>query len=178
MIDAPGLQLSLERAPRLSASGPLADRVLEFARRLVEQAAAPHAAACHIEVKSAPPEHAGLGSGTQLAMAVAAGLGALAGDPRREPVRWARLLGRGERSAVGTHGFALGGLLVEGGKLEREGVSPLISRTELPAEWRFVLLIDREERGLSGAAERRAFADLPPVPQESTAELRASSCCT
>ena len=59
-------------------------------------------------------------------------------------------MGRGERSAIGTHGFARGGLLVEGGKRAAGSVSRLIARLELPDAWRFVLLIDRERRGLSG----------------------------
>ena len=67
-------------------------------------------------------------------------------------VRLAELVGRGERSAIGTHGFAQGGLLVEGGKAAGESVSPLVSRLELPADWALVLLIDRGQRGLSGAA--------------------------
>jgi beta-RFAP synthase len=171
MIDAPGLALSFEPAARLSAAGPLAERAMEFARRYCEQVAAENAPACHIEIQSAPPEHAGLGTGTQLALAVAAGLDALSTAGTGDPTRWARLMGRGERSAIGTHGFAHGGLLVEGGKLEPAGLSPLVSRIELPEAWRFVLLVDREERGLSGAAERQAFAELPAVPQQATAEL-------
>ncbi len=80
-------------------------------------------------------------------------------------------VGRGERSAIGTHGFARGGLLVEGGKRAADAVSPLVSRIELPEAWRFVLLIDRGLRGLSGPQERSAFAELPQVPAEATARL-------
>jgi beta-RFAP synthase len=171
MIDAPGLTLTIRPADRLSASGSLAERALAFARQFAQRNETPGEPNCHIEIVTAPPDHAGLGTGTQLALAIAAGLDALAGRLDRDAVRWARLMGRGERSAVGTHGFALGGLLVEGGKLQGEAVSPLVSRIELPEAWRFVLLIDRQERGLSGAAERKAFADLPSVPEAATADL-------
>ncbi len=171
MIDAPGLSLTVRSAASLSAAGPLAARALAFARQFAQRSEMPSEPNCHIEIEAAAPDHAGLGSGTQLALAVAAGLDAFAGRDTRDIERWARLMGRGERSAIGTHGFALGGLLVEGGKLTGDAISPLISRIELPAAWRFVLLIDRDERGLSGAAERQAFADLPPVPTAATAEL-------
>ena len=207
MVDAPGLSITFRRADRLSATGPLAERALEFARRFaahwqpadrgrgdaVQSAAWMTAAggepAAHIEIESAPPAHVGMGTGTQLGLAVAAGLarlacaasgtarGRTAGDAPpdrvsdREAVRWARWVGRGERSAIGTHGFARGGLLVEGGKQAAATVSPLISRLELPDAWRFVLLVDREKRGLSGAQECRAFADLPPTGPEATAAL-------
>jgi beta-RFAP synthase len=85
--------------------------------------------------------------------------------------RWAAVVGRGERSAIGTHGFARGGLLVEGGKRATGSVSPLISRLDLPGEWRFVLLFNPAERGLSGARERQAFAELPAPSAEATAGL-------
>jgi beta-RFAP synthase len=203
MVDAPGLSISLRRAERLSAAGPLAERAIEFARQVAanwEAADGPQPAASvamssgepavHIEIESAPQQHVGLGTGTQLGLAVAAGLARLAQatsgtaggaavgngavcDPvsDSDAVRWARWIGRGERSAIGTHGFARGGLLVEGGKRAAGTVSPLVSRLELPDAWRFVLLIDREKRGLSGPQECRAFADLPPTEPEVTASL-------
>jgi beta-RFAP synthase len=190
MVDAPGLSIAVRRAERLSAAGELAERAIDFARRFVANSRAagettfPGEPAVHIEIESAPPAHVGLGTGTQLGLAVAAGLATLAGTPSQresntpsgrvsesDAVRWAHRVGRGERSAIGTHGFARGGLLVEGGKRVAGTVSPLVSRLELPDAWRFVLLIDRQQRGLSGAQECRAFADLPPAAPEVTAAL-------
>jgi beta-ribofuranosylaminobenzene 5'-phosphate synthase len=185
MVDAPGLTLAVRRAQELSAAGPLAERALGLAREFAKNQL-PREPACLIEIESAPLEHVGLGTGTQLALAVAAGLSAwakaesapLAGESIRcssvsdvDAVRWAHQVGRGERSAIGTHGFARGGLLVEGGKRAAGSVSPLVSRLELPADWRFVLLVDPSQRGLSGAGERQAFAELPQVAPEATARL-------
>ena len=51
----------------------------------------------------------------------------------------ARRVGRGERSAVGVHGFDRGELVVEGGKRPGEDVSPVLARLELPTAWRVVL---------------------------------------
>ena len=58
------------------------------------------------------PEHAGLGSGTELPLSVAAGLNAFWGLPARRRRNWAER-GPGSRSAVGTYGFVFGGLIVE-----------------------------------------------------------------
>ena len=180
MVDAPGLTISLRRADRLSAAGPLAERALHFARQVAANWPSAGEPGCHIEIESAPPEHIGLGTGTQLGLAVAAGLARLSGVPAAaacnrvsddEAIGWARWVGRGERSAIGTHGFARGGLLVEGGKRTAGTVSPLTSRLELPDAWRFVLLVDPQKRGLSGDQERRAFAGLPPAAPEATAAL-------
>src|SRR5690349_10223534 len=73
MVDRPGLQLVIHPGPELSATGPLAGRALEFANRWAAFHNRP-ALKCSIEIAFAPPDHAGLGTGTQLALAVAAGL--------------------------------------------------------------------------------------------------------
>ena len=102
-----------------------------------------------------------------------------------EAIFLARGVGRGRRSSVGIHGFSGGGLIVEAGKYaprpsaasEAEAggssheVSPLVARVHLPAEWRCVVIIQRDAEGLHGEAEKAAFADLPPVERALSAEL-------
>jgi len=172
MIDEPGLRLRMTRTSEFRATGPLADRVKVILDRLREQPALAAIPACHIEVVAAPPDHVGLGTGTQLSLAVAAGCHALAGGSPLSAEALARLTGRGVRSAIGTYGFVQGGLLVEPGKLVGELLSPLEHRVALPAEWRFVLITPATERGLSGEAEQMAFRDLPAVPPEVSETLR------
>ncbi len=172
MVEQPGVRLRVTAAERFTAHGPLGERVQRVAQRVAEAWGTPELPRCTIEVLHAAPEHVGLGTGTQLALAVAAGLQALAGGAPLPPQQLAELAGRGERSAIGTHGFAHGGLIVEGGKLPGEAVSPLEERIELPAAWRFVLIWPAGERGLSGEAERAAFRELPPVDERTTARLR------
>jgi beta-RFAP synthase len=126
---------------------------------------------CRIEVTASPPEHVGLGVGTQLGLSVAAGLAAFVDRPQRSPLDLAASVGRGKRSAVGTYGFAHGGLIVERGKLPDEPLAPLDFRAEVPPDWRFVLIRPRARSGLSGAAEQHAFDRLPPVPADVTQRL-------
>ncbi len=121
----------------------------------------------HVRVLEAIPAHAGLGSGTKLALAVAAALSALAGQSP-DPATMARMAGRGARSAVGLWTFALGGFVVEGGR--RPGSadpSPLLTRHAMPDDWRCVLVIPAAEPGLSGGAEASAFGELRPDPARS-----------
>src|SRR5262245_47692582 len=75
MIEQPGLKLELAPAEQFVAGGPLADRAKRFAAHWAafHRAALP---ACEIRLLAAPPEHVGLGTGTQLGLAVAAGLNA------------------------------------------------------------------------------------------------------
>src|SRR5262245_12854177 len=162
MVQQPALRLSLQAAERLEATGPVAERAGVFARCWGELHGTPDLA-CRIVVQDALPEHAGLGSGTQLALAVAAGLNALCGLPSQSAQELALSVGRGLRSAVGTYGFVFGGLIVEQGKLPEEPISPLDCRIDLPEAWRFVLVQPRSMAGLAGEDEIDAFSALPGV---------------
>lgn len=174
MVDGPAVHLSVTAADRLQTAGPLADRAHDFACRWAQSAgipAEPSGPACRIEIRTAAPEHSGLGVGTQLALAVAAALTAWFDRPPLPPAELAQSVGRGRRSAVGTYGFATGGLIVERGRLPDEPISPLECRVPLPESWRFVLIQPRADAGLSGAAEQTAFDQLPAVPEAVTAQL-------
>lgn len=124
-----------------------------------------------IRVEQAAAEHVGLGSGTQLAMAVARALAAFVGKPEMPATELACRVGRGTRSAVGVHGFQVGGFIVEGGKKSLDQISPLIARLNFPADWHFVLITPTDSEGLHGPAEREAFEGLPPIPPAVTADL-------
>ena len=172
MLAQPELRLTIAPAERLVIEGPLAERVTMFVERLAQRAAWwPREARCRISVDAAPPQHAGLGSGTQLGMAIALGLARFFGAPEQSAAELAQAAGRGRRSAIGAHGALRGGLLVESGKLAPDELAPLICRIELPQAWRFVLIMPEGEAGLSGEAEQQAFDRLPPVPRQTTAEL-------
>ena len=170
MIDKPCLRVRISRARELEAVGLLTARAREFAVRYFDALAITDRG-YHIEILAAPPNHVGLGVGTQLALSIIAGIRTLAGNPPLDAAKLAAIIGRGERSAIGTHGFDHGGLLVEAGKLEGEIVSPLTAQVAMPETWRFVLVVPRDEQGIHGIDERRAFRDLPPVPKETTREL-------
>jgi beta-RFAP synthase len=144
----------------VSAEGPDAERALAVARRARE--ALELSRGVHLRMIETIPPHVGLGSGTKLALAVTAAVAALAGLTP-EPATIARAAGRGARSAVGLWTFALGGLVVEGGR--RPGVerpAPLLARHTMPDAWRCVLVIPDAEPGLSGRAEDSAFGELRP----------------
>jgi beta-RFAP synthase len=170
MLERPGLALSIAPAAELTACGPLAGRALAFARRWAEFMQLP-APGCAVEVLSTPAEHVGLGVGTQLGLAVAAGLSAWAGLPALTAAELALSVGRGLRSAVGAYGFVAGGLIVEQGKLPGEPISPLDCRIDLPPEWRFLLVRPEGCRGLSGDDETAAINSLPAIAPEITAQL-------
>lgn len=173
MVDPGSLRISIEPADRFAAVGPLSQRTTKAVGRIAGYLALAELPACRVEVARAPGEHVGLGTGTQLALSLAAGLNAFFGGEPLEPTRLAALTDRGARSAIGTYGFVQGGLLVDRGKLDSEALSPLEARVELPAAWRFALVGSCDRRGLSGDEEQQAFRELPPVAPETTARLLA-----
>ncbi len=171
MVKQPELRLEVEPAERFRVDGPLADRIREFAQRWQQYVQQPELPACRLRVVAAPPTHVGLGVGTQLGLCVATLLDRQCSGQDRPLRDLARAVGRGRRSSIGTHGFALGGLLFELGKSSDETLAPLAERVELPREWRIVLMRPQRELGLWGEAENNAFARLPAVPSRVTDQL-------
>jgi beta-ribofuranosylaminobenzene 5'-phosphate synthase len=123
-----------------------------------------------LHIRRALPAHAGLGSGTQLALAIGRAFGALF-DVAISTGQLARLLGRGLRSGVGIAGFEQGGLLLDGGPRGDGMPAALLARIAVPAAWRVLLVFDERVQGLSGAAEKGALATLAPLPRETAAEI-------
>jgi beta-RFAP synthase len=159
-VPSPSLLLEATRAEGLDAEGPSRERVLEFARRYAEHRSLEGGA--RFRVHRTIPAHTGLGSGTQLALAVARALAELYAHPT-DPVSLTRAVGRARRSAIGTWTFALGGLVVEGGRrVESDEPAPLLARYALPDNWRVVVAVPHGEPGVSGEAEADAFARLAP----------------
>jgi beta-ribofuranosylaminobenzene 5'-phosphate synthase len=170
MIQPPAVELTIAPAQRFTAAGTLAERVEQFARSAAEHWQLDELPPCSIQVRS-PRDHIGLGVGTQLGLAVAAGLRhflALSDLPAEELAACVR---RGNRSAVGTYGFLHGGLIVDAGKVAGQSLGILALRATMPESWRIVLVTPHDERGRAGDWEARAFASLPPVPAETTNEL-------
>ncbi|MFI5184894.1 MAG: beta-ribofuranosylaminobenzene 5'-phosphate synthase family protein, partial [Vicinamibacteria bacterium] len=163
-LAAPSMLLEARPAAELSATGPEADRLLLYARRFFEHHGV--AGGAQLRLHRAIPAHAGLGSGTQLALATAGALATIFGRPT-EATALAEATRRGERSAIGTWAFAKGGFIVEGGRrIGGTEPAPVLMRYDMPGEWRCLLVVPDVARGLSGAEEDEAFRKLPPPPTE------------
>jgi beta-RFAP synthase len=124
----------------------------------------------HIHVERAPAEHSGLGVGTQLGLAVAKAISHESGHHEWLAVELAERVGRGERSAIGVHGFDCGGLIVDGGKLPDEPISPLAGRFDFPDDWSVLLFQPDHSSTWHGGREREAILRLA-VPEAETNRL-------
>ncbi len=176
MVEHPGFQLSAEVCDDATETdhytGPDAwrQRVLDAVQRSRETPL-PAVPKCQWILTTSIDQHVGLGSGTQLALAVAQAYAALQGETSLGPTALAHRAGRGLRSALGIHGFQEGGLLVDGGKRSKEQISPAVARVAWPTEWPLLLVRPRNACGLCGAAEINAFANLAPMSDAVSAQL-------
>ncbi|MFB6120314.1 MAG: beta-ribofuranosylaminobenzene 5'-phosphate synthase family protein [Halobacteriaceae archaeon] len=155
--------------PRVTVTADPADRVRcthpdarAFAETAVEILDVPGAA---VAVESELPRHAGLGSGTQLALAVLSAV-ARANDVPANPVENAPALGRGGRSGVGLATFRRGGFVLDAGhptgrfttKRPSRGnwdVPAPVASHDVPDDWRFVLVTPETDAGPSDETEDR-----------------------
>ena len=167
-LEEPFTRVRLRPASGVVAEGPDAARAARYATALAECFHFPDGA--RIDVEAAIPPHAGLGSGTQLALAVGTGMARLCGlDLRTADI--AAALDRGTRSGLGIGLFDRGGFVVDGGSAGDGVPPPIIARQPFPSEWRLLLVFDRGREGVHGEAEIEKFAALLEFPEADAAEL-------
>jgi beta-ribofuranosylaminobenzene 5'-phosphate synthase len=186
-LDEPAMVIEAELSPIMKVSGcdgMLQERIRRVAADVLQKIGAGGNIA--ITVREHYPSHIGLGSGSQLSLAVARAVSELHG--RHLPVKeLARLVGRGGTSGIGTAAFEYGGFIIDGGhrfgeageksdfhpSSDSSGISPppVIARHEFPSDWKVLLAIPEVPAGASGKAETDIFRNHCPVPLEEVREL-------
>lgn len=161
-------RLTLTKSEQRLITGPSAQR----AERCLSQLCGAMAVSdqVYIAIDTAIPEHVGLGSGTQMALAIGTALNAYyeLGLTVREI---ASVMDRGLRSGIGIGVFEHGGLVVDGGRGEKTDIPPVLVHLDVPEDWRFILVFDRRGQGLHGVQEIAAFEALQPFPQQEAEHL-------
>lgn len=161
-LENPRTVVAATKAERLTIEGGNRNNILRFVRSFSEHYQVMPAA--RIRLLESIPEHSGLGSGTQLALAVTTALARLYGidtDARRIST----IMGRGKRSGVGIASFESGGFIVDAGRKttskDSHNTPPKIMfRHDFPVGWCFVIAIPQTEKGLFGEEEDRAMNSL------------------
>jgi len=168
-IDRPNIVLRAKPAEKLKVSGFRAERVKEYAERILKDF---NLRGAELEVLKDMPEHVGYGSGTQLALAAGSALSQLFNlGLTTEEI--AEKLQRAQRSGVGTYAFKSGGFIVDGGHATEhpQGVPPLIFRADVPEDWLFVVGLPKVNQRISGARENDAFKQVPKPPAEKVGKV-------
>jgi beta-ribofuranosylaminobenzene 5'-phosphate synthase len=167
-LDGPTTRLTLRKAAENDVHGPEAARAMQLLEK-AQAALAPRARHA-LTIHEAIPAHSGFGSGTQLALAVAAALRRLEGLDH-DAAADAAIMSRGARSGLGAGLFVTGGVIVDGGRGPLTQTPPVLARAAFPEEWRVLLVGDPADMGLHGADEREAFGALPPSSAAESGEL-------
>jgi beta-RFAP synthase len=167
-LSEPETVVTLSRAGETAVEGPQRERAASHLATLGRHLGI--RGRHRLVIEEAIPSHAGLGSGTQIALAVSAALRTL----HRLPLDIggdAALLARGARSGSGIASLDSGGLIVVAGKAEGGAPPPVVARLPFPEEWRVILILDHGGHGLHGQAEVEAFSSLPPFPAAGSGEI-------
>ncbi len=135
----------------------------------------------HFFLKRYYPSHVGLGSKTQLSLAIATAIIKLKEINKISIKELTKLMERGGTSGIGWKGFEGGGFIVDAGHdfgigKEKETFLPssasssadpalTIFRYTIPEHWRFVLVIPNVKKGAYGDEEVSIFQTHAPIPK-------------
>lgn len=129
----------------------------------------------HFKLKEIFPAHSGLGSGTQVSLAVARLILEM-NDQELSIPKMAEIVGRGGTSGIGTASFQNGGFIVDGGhkSLMKRGFlpssaskaapPPIIARYDFPQDWKIVMVLPKVENKVFGDGEVNIFQKYCPIP--------------
>ncbi len=167
-IDDIATKIIVRRAERIHVVGDDTGRVQEYAQKFCTRKGL--ADGCQIEVVEQIFGHSGLGSGTQLALAIGTAITKLY-ELNCSTTEIAVILNRGARSGIGIGAFQQGGFLVDGGRNTHSPIPPIISRMQFPSNWRIILIFDMAHRGLHGEEEHISFTNLPTFSPQTAANI-------
>jgi beta-RFAP synthase len=170
MIDQPQNVVAIKPSDHWQCDCGFADRILPIAQRLMQYCGTDELPRCNVQIQQGLISHCGLGSGTQLSLAIAEGLCRFLGTEVPPLEIATAIANRGKRSAVGVHGFFNGGLIFESPasriqspdqkvpdqkfsdqkfsdqkfseqRFSEQKLNPVTQRIELPQSWRIAFLM-------------------------------------
>jgi beta-ribofuranosylaminobenzene 5'-phosphate synthase len=162
-IEAPYTQVLISKSKNLTIDTNSGENVANVVEKLTKSFNFPKNFS--VKVLQCIPEHAGLGSGTQMALAIGTGLNHLfALNLGVKQIASATM--RGKRSGIGIGAFAQGGFLLDAGKhagMQSDEIPAITARCIFPDGWRVLLVLDATHMGIHGTAELKAFQTLAPA---------------
>ncbi len=165
-IDAPSTQVQFAKSNNLVIDAKSNENVTKIVENIIKSFNLP--TNFSVEMLDAIPAHAGLGSGTQLALAIGAGINHLFGL-NLTIAQIAKAAARGKRSGIGIGAFAQGGFIVDSGKNTNKNgdeIPTITARYAFRNSWCVLLVLDSTHKGVHGAAELQAFETLAPAKFE------------
>jgi beta-ribofuranosylaminobenzene 5'-phosphate synthase len=177
-LDRPSTTVVIEERPDASVTGNDPEQIRASVQRFCDHFRVDPRVS--VDVLESIPQHVGLGSGTQLALAIGLGLAKVCGI---DADVWdvATAMGRGRRSGVGAAAFQSGGFIVDAGHRKggagREAAPTVVWRRDFPADWRFIVVVPEAAGGISGRTEDGVFGALTPSVRVSEEVCRITQLC-
>ncbi|MFW9997227.1 MAG: beta-ribofuranosylaminobenzene 5'-phosphate synthase [Candidatus Odinarchaeota archaeon] len=141
---------------------------------------------CTVDCKASIPPHSGLGSHTQLSMALVRGITELNGLKLNED-DLIRMSGRGGTSGIGIRTFLKGGFICDLGhsfgpdgekqsflpssRSNPTNPPPVLLNYAVPTNWYFIIALPNVFQGASGTKEVDIFQEYCPVPSSEVGEV-------
>jgi len=171
-LEEPYIEIRVEKAGKISAADPLKERAEDAARKVCKDLGLTDGV--KIDVLNAYSQHAGLGSGTQIGLAV--GMAVCKLFERDVPLReLAKIIDRGGTSGIGVAAFQSGGFILDGGHSVKEKRDflpssaskapppPVLARYDFP-DWKIALVMPDMKRNFHGEREVDIFQKFCPIP--------------
>ncbi|MGQ3411418.1 beta-ribofuranosylaminobenzene 5'-phosphate synthase [Natrinema sp. LN54] len=171
-LNSPSITLNVNKSRNFCVNGPLSNRIKEGAKAVQKYL---NGSPVSIEIEEAIPQHVGLGSGTQAAIAGGIAVSEL-NDAELSINTIAKITGRGGTSGIGTAAFEGGGFILDGGHSSEEkgnflpssnspaSPPPVTSRLDFP-DWEIALILPKGE-GAHGSKEVSIFDEFCPIPEK------------
>jgi len=169
-----GIQIEFKNSQKLTSNltEDYEDKIRTSAHRMMEHLNMDDEFS--FKVHETYPSHSGLGSGTQLSLAVGKLLSDFDGQKMAAP-EIANIVGRGGTSGIGVASFDKGGFIIDGGHHHGEkpeflpssasnaSPPPILARYNFPEEWKVVLVIPYIDKSVSGEKEVNIFQKYCPI---------------
>jgi len=160
----------------IDSQGQSSKEIIELTKNIMEALNSKNG--IFLRITSQIPAHVGLGSKTQLSLAIAKVL-CLLRNIQKTPYDLAQLTSRAGTSRIGLTAFEQGGFVVDGGhtfgrgkqketylpsSASRAPPAPVLYWDIIPDDWCFVIIIPKLKRGASGKEEVNIFQNYCPIP--------------
>ncbi len=182
-LDYPNVLIEAEPSKSILVEGEKKDLAESIIRKAINKISPGNGV--KIKIKSTIPDHVGLGSKTQLSLAIATAINRI--YARNFSVReLVKIVGRAGTSGIGVAAFERGGFILDGGHSFGPGKqkekflpssaslappAPVIIRQDVPEDWFFVIGIPNVDKGAHGAREVGIFKKYCPIPLREVEKL-------
>lgn len=167
-LDNPYHLIEINESENLSFKGITRADVIERIRYLVNKTDFDRKVS--VNLLNEIPAHVGLGSTTQLILAISEGYFAL-NRLNFDPYKYALDLQIGKISGIGIGAYLYGGFLIDDGKESVEEIPKIKYKRKFPEEWCFILLLDKNKKRIYGEEEKELFKLLPITPSKRIHEM-------